>query len=258
VGTLDVLPPGAAVRVVVSELNIRRKPSTSAKRITTLKRGQILVISPSDGYSFGWGPVSANGYTWYPMIEIASSTPGTLDPLPTYPIPIGAEPISGWVAADNGSKPYVEMVAPRCPTTIDLTNVEGMLPGERLACFGEPIVLQGTYGCGGCGGASAGVYKPSWLASPLNFNFLSVDAKVRVGPLAIHFPPSGPAAPAAGSIIKVTLHVDDSRSSRCTGSDIDQNNVRVVVNPASMRTWCREQLVVDSFEVIGTDPNFPM
>lgn len=258
VGTLDVLPPGAAVRVTVSELNLRRKPSTSAKRLTTLKRGQIVIVSPSDGFSFGWGPVRANGYTWYPVIGIASKTPGTLDPLPTYPIPLGAELTAGWLAADNGSRPYVEIVAPRCPETIDLTNVQGMLPAERLACFGEPFVLEGTFGCGGCGGTTSGVYKPAWLASPLNFNFLSVNAEDHVGPLALSFPPSGPEPPAAGSIIKVTVHVADSRSSRCQGSDINQDDVRTAVNTESMLLWCREQLVVDSFEVTGTDPAFPM
>src|SRR5262249_50931698 len=93
VGTLDVFPPGAAVMVAVDELNLRRKPSTSAKRIEILKRGKILVISPSDNISLGWGPVKANGYTWYPVIDTVGSADGNLVPLPTYPIPIGAEPI---------------------------------------------------------------------------------------------------------------------------------------------------------------------
>jgi len=166
VGTLDVFLPGAAVKVVVDELNLRRKPSTSAKRIEILKRGKIMIISPSDNISLGWGPVKANGYTWYPVIDTVGSisSSGTLDPLPSYPIPIGAEPISGWVAADNGTRQYLAALDPRCPTTIDLTNVEGMLPAERLACFGDPITLTGTFGCSGCGGATVGTYKPAWLA----------------------------------------------------------------------------------------------
>src|SRR3954470_4806901 len=125
VGTLDVFLPGAAVMVVVDELNLRRRPSTSAKRIGILKRGRILVISPSDNISLGWGPVKANGYTWYPVIDVVHSAEGSLDPLPSYPIPLGAEPISGWVASDNGSRPYLAALEPRCPTTIDLVNVEG-------------------------------------------------------------------------------------------------------------------------------------
>src|SRR5690349_21154381 len=48
VGTLDTLPPGGAVEVAVSELNLRDGPSTSARKLATLKRGTILVTSPMD------------------------------------------------------------------------------------------------------------------------------------------------------------------------------------------------------------------
>jgi len=256
VGTLDVLPPGAAVQVIVSELNLRRKPSTSAKRITTLRRGQILVVSPSDDISFGWGPVRANGYTWYPVIGIASSSPGALDPLPAYPIPIGAEPMAGWVAADNGSRSYLAMVPPRCPTTIDLVNVEGMLPAERLACFGGPITLTGTFGCPGCGGAIVGTYKPGWLATPVEFDFLSVNPAERVGPLAIRFAPNGPDRPPAGSRITVTVHIDDPRSSKCEMVDGEGADAAAVDKRTSI-LYCRERLVVESVENQGPDPSFP-
>ena len=257
VGTLDVFPPGAAVQVVVSELNLRRKPSTSARRLTTLKRGQILVVSPSDDISFGWGPVRANGYTWYPVIGIASSSPRALDPLPAYPIPIGAEPMAGWVAADNGSRSYLAMVAPRCPTTVDLVNVEGMLPAERLACFGEPITLTGTFGCPGCGGAIVGTYKPDWLATPVEFDFLSVNPAERVGPLAIRFGPNGPDRPPAGSRITVTVHIDDARSSKCQMVDGEGADATTVDKRTAV-LYCRERLVVDSVDNQGPDPSFPL
>jgi hypothetical protein len=256
VGTLDVFPPGSAVQVIVNELNLRRKPSTSAKRLTTLKKGQIVIVSPSDGISFGWGPVKANGYTWYPVIEVATGTPGSLDPLPTYPIPLGAEPIAGWVAADNGSRSYLAMVEPRCPTTIDLANVEGMLPAERLACFGGPITLTGTFGCPGCGGAIVGTYKPDWLAIPVEFDFLSVNPAERVGPLAVRFAPNGPSRPPAGSRVTVTVHIDDRRSSRCQMVDGEGADA-VTVDKRSAVLYCRERLVVDSVENQGADPSFP-
>jgi hypothetical protein len=256
VGTLDVFPPGAAVTVVVDELNLRRKPSTSAKRIGILKRGRILVISPSDYISLGWGPVKANGYTWYPVIDTVGTADGTLDPLPAYPIPIGAEPISGWVASDNGSRQYLEAVAPRCPTTIDLGSVEGMLPAERLACFGEPITITGTFGCPGCGGAIAGTYKPAWLATPLEFDFLSSNPAERVGPMAVHFGPGGPDRPPAGSRVTMTVHVDDPRSTKCQmvdGAGADA----VTIDKRTAIFYCRERLVVDSVQNLGPDPSFP-
>ena len=253
----QVLPPGSAIEVRVAELNLRRQPTTSARRIELLGRGDLLVVSPSDFVIAGYGPVNADGFTWYPVIKIdVVDADGKLDPLPTNPIPIGAELVSGWIATDNGEDRYVRQLNPRCPTTVDLANVSGMLPAERLACFGAPIVLEGTFGCGGCGGAIAGVFEPGWLASPQNYDFLSVDVSDGFGPLGLRFRPAGPARPAAGSIIRATVHVDDARSTRCTMAELREGDSLVPVDPATALLFCREQLVVDSYEVLGTDPEF--
>jgi len=252
-----VYPPGAAVEVAVDELNLRTRASTSARRVKVLKRGDVLVISPTDNFSFGYGPVRKNGYTWYPVV-VTPYKDGALPALPTEPVDLGGiEPTWGWVAADNGTRPYLASIGPRCATTVDLTTVQGMLPAERLACFGAPIVLEGTYGCGGCGGAVAGTFKPNWIASPLSFGFLSVNPAERLGPIAIRFPPSGPSEPAAGSVIRVTLHVDDSRATRCTMAELNNSGAKVPVDSRTAVLRCREELVVDSFDVLGTDPSFP-
>jgi hypothetical protein len=256
----QVLPPGSAVQVRIAELNLRRHPTTSARRVEILERGDLLVVSPSDFVIAGYGPINSDGYTWYPVIKIdVFDGDGELDPLPTHPIPIGAELVSGWIASDDGEGRFVRQVEPRCPTTTDLANVSGMLPAERLACFGAaPIVLEGTFGCGGCGGAVAGRFEPSWLASPQNFDFLSEDVSEGFGPLALRFRPSGPARPAAGSIIRVTVHVDDARSTRCTMAELGEGESLIPVDAATAVLFCREQLVVDSYEVLGTDPDFTL
>ena len=252
----QVLPPGAAVQVAVRELNLRETPSTSGKRVKILKRGEVLLISPADQRSFGWGPVRAGGYRWYPVVVVAGSGDGQLPPLPTSPLDLGVDtPVSGWVASDEGGTPFLVALPPRRPTTIDLVNVQGMLPAERLACFEGPITLEGTFGCGGCGGAVAGEFKPAWLASPLAFDFLSVDVTQRYGPVALHFHPDGPSPPTPGSIVRVTVHVDDARSTRCTmtegiGADATRIDDRTAV------LYCRERFVVDSIEILGMDPDF--
>ena len=254
----QVLPPGSAVQVRVDELNLRRNPTTSARRVELLERGDLLVVSPSDFVIAGYGPIKADGFTWYPVIKIdVFDGDGRLDPLPTHPIPIGAELDSGWIATDDGEDRFVRQLEPRCPSTVDLANVSGMLPAERLACFGgAPIVLEGTFGCGGCGGAIAGVFQPAWLASPMNFDFLSEDVAEQFGPLALRFRPSGPVAPTPGSIIRVTAHVDDARSARCNIQEAGEGDTLIPVDPATAVFFCREQLVVDSYEVLGTDPDF--
>ena len=256
IGTLDVLPPGAAVQVAVKELNLRRKPSTSARLITTLGRGDVLVITPNDSTSFGYGPVSRNGYSWYP-VAVTGYRNGALPALPESPLGGAAGPLTfGWVAADNGSKPYVAPLPPRCPTTVDLESVQGMLAAERLACFGAPITLSGTFGCGGCGGEIFGTYKPVWLATPVELDFLSVNPAARLGPLALRFTPGGPARPAAGTRINVTIHIDDPRSTRCTMVN-GEGATAVTVDKRTAVLYCRERLVVERFDNLGPDPSFP-
>jgi hypothetical protein len=262
VGTLDVFLPGAAVQVAVKELNLRKNPSTSAKRVELLSRGDVLIVSPLDNISFGYGPVKKGGFTWYPVM-VTPYKDGALPTLPAGPLDITTGPTgpppSGWVASDDGEHQYLTALQPRCPITIDLASVQGMLPAERLGCFGAPIVLEGTYGCGGCGGTLIGIFKPNWLVSPLSFGFLSVNASERLGPMALRFPPSGPTEPAAGSIIRVTVHVDDSRATKCIITEADETGA--ATRPVDSRTavlLCREQLVVESLEVLGADPSFPL
>jgi hypothetical protein len=259
VGTMQIYPPGAAVEVAVTELNLRRRASTGAKRLETLQRGEVLIISPIDFFDFGYGPVKANGYTWYPAVKIQVRGPGgKLPALPTSPLKIGTEPVSGWIAADDGTRPFVAALPPRCPASVDLKNLEGMLPAERLACFGGPIVLEGTIGCGGCGGINPSVYKPRWLIDPLSGDFLSSDPATRIGPIELRFPPDGPARPTDGSIIRVTVHLDDPRSTNCSIKLADDNgNPTIVVDPSTAVLFCRERLVVESYHVIGTDPRYP-
>ena len=259
IGALDVYPPGAAVEVTVKELNLRRNPTTSAKRVALLNRGQVLVISPNDNISFGFGPVSRNGFTWYPVM-VTPFKNGTLPALPTSPLATTGDatgpPDSGWVAANDGETPYLAPLAPRCPAVVDLENVQGMLAAERIACFGEKITLVGTYGCPGCGGTYVGTYKPLWLASPQEFDFLSVNPADRIGPLALRFPPDGPSRPAAGTRVNVVAHVDDARSTKCTMID----GVGATATTVDKRTavlYCRERLVVEQVQTLGPDPSFP-
>lgn len=253
----SVIAPGTAVEVVAVELNLRRRPSTSAKVVSLLERGDVVVISPLDNLGFGWGPVRADGFDWYPVVQV--STPdGRLPALPERPVnPADGVPVSGWVAAGDGSRPFIRALPARCPATPNLRRVTGMLPAERMSCFGaNPIVLEGTFGCGGCGAIVMGTFIPEWLATPVELDFLSFDPSVQFGPLALRFPPDGPERPPAGSIIRVTVHVHDSRSSSCSIVDGEGADA-VTVNTETAELFCRERLVVDSFEILGTDPRFP-
>lgn len=254
VGTLSVLLPGSAIEVRVAELNLRKKPSTGAARVEILKRGQILIVSPYDNIWFGAGPVKKDGFTWYPVMKLQNATDaGDLPALPERPILIGTEVEIGWVATDNGSTSYVTQLPPRCPATVNLANVQAMLSAERLACFGGgPIVIEGTYGCPACGAEVMGEFEPIWLNYPQSLDFISINPPEDVGPVVLRFPPDGPDTPAQGSIIRATVHVDDPASAACS----IQIQEQAKVPKATAILYCREQLVVESYEVLGMDPDF--
>jgi hypothetical protein len=252
-----VLAPGTAVEVIAVELNLRERPSTSSKRVSLLKRGDVVIVAPLDNLGNGWGPVTADGFEWYPVMQV--STPdGKLPDLPQRPIAnLDGEPVSGWVAAGEGTRPYIRALPPRCPTSPTLRRVAGMLPAERLSCFGaNPIVLEGTYGCPACGVMLPGVFEPAWLAIPIEIDFLSVDPSVEIGPIALRFPPDGPDRPPPGSIIRVTVHVHDPRAVGCSIT-VDASPAAITVHAETAELFCRERLVVDSYETLGTDPRFP-
>ncbi|HET9853267.1 MAG TPA: hypothetical protein VFP56_12305 [Candidatus Limnocylindrales bacterium] len=259
IGTLDVIPPGAAIEVTVAELNLRTQPSTSSRRVATLKKGDVLITLPYDGILWGFGPRKANGYVWYPVVRLQVEGPdGKLPPLPSRPILIGTEVVGGWIATHDGSKPYVTQLPPRCPETVDLRNVEAMLSAERLACFEGAIVVEGTFGCPGCGGTSTLMAEPLWLADPFESSYLSVNWREQLGPIALHFPPAGPARPKDGTIIRATTHVDDPASATCSmyWADLPKGDPGRVVPASTAALVCRERLVVDSYETLGVDPDF--
>jgi hypothetical protein len=253
----SVFSPGSAVKVSVAELNVREAPTTSAKRVITLKKGNVLIVGPTELFS-GWGPIEADGYTWYPILQPGiGSTAWTLPALPTAPVTGDESAVTGWVATRSAASTFVTAVEPRCPSTVDLLNVSGMLPAERISCFTAPIVLQGTYGCGGCGGERPGSFAPSWLATPMEFGFLSVKPASQIGPLAIRIPPGGPTEIADGTIIKATLHVNDPLSGTCAMSELGDGGALVPINHDTAVLYCRERFVLDSYEILGTDPTFP-
>ncbi|HJW22209.1 MAG TPA: hypothetical protein VJ506_07270, partial [Candidatus Limnocylindrales bacterium] len=151
----------------------------------------------------------------------------------------------------------------------DLTQLSGMLPAEQLACFGgATLVVQGTYGCPGCGGSSPYDATPVWLAGPFEDAFLSVDLTKRFGPFFLNFPPPLPEIPfledetgiLGAPILRVTGHFDDARASSCAirgPSDFEAPEPSLVpYDPAVAQLICRQRFVVDSFEGVGWDPNF--
>ncbi len=249
------LQANIAATVVVDSLNVRQWPGTAAARVGSLSRGDIVIL-------LGYGGIKAGGYVWFEAGRL-KGVHGQLPALPVDPTAGGSwTDLTGWIAVGTASTAYVAPLPPRCSTAAatDLGLLSGMLPGEQLACLGRTaLVLKGTFGCGGCGGSYPGTFKPTWLATP-SLGFLTVDVTKGVGPTALWFPP-GVTPPAAGKIVQVRAHLDDARAAGCsiaipTSAAFDAPPV--AIRPADAVLDCRQHIVVDSYQVLGTDPNFKL
>lgn len=239
----DFLPPGSIARLL-SDADMYGEPRTDAEILMTLDAEDLVGV----GYSYlhpDWGPVEADGITWYPVRPLYRSD---LPPVPSGPF--SPTPALGWV---DGSS--LELADARCvsdePT---LEILESLVPWEQLACYGDQtITIEGTFGCGGCGGFQAGEFEPLWLASPMHYDLLSVDPQERIGPFQIFFPPDME-APDGGSILSVTGHFSDAIAAECS---IAPGEPPVAIDDEVAELFCRERFVVESFEVLGVDEDFP-
>ena len=69
----------------------------------------------------------------------------------------------------------------------------------------------------------------------------------------IAIPPDGP-VPENRDIIRATLHVDDPAATTCTYTpDPAGTSPTLDYDPIAVQVYCRERLVLESFEVLGTD-----
>ena len=231
------------MRVAVSDLNVRRKPSKGGVSDGTAPQGGLFMV-------LDW-PIEADGYTWYWGFTLMTSKPGVLPDLPTA-IETGYDGVlSGWMATGTVDTPFLVPVGPRCPDVRDVANVAGMLASERVSCFGSTTIeLEGTYSGDGCGGVAPGTFEPGWLAFPLECGRL--ETSTGGGPVYLHFAPDAPALPAEGSHLVVRGHFSDERSATCRITVLsDDGQSSVPIANVAAEQWCRGKFVVESYEVIG-------
>ena len=219
----------------------------------------MFVIAPSYPV-LAFGSVVEDGYTWYHVGVL------NMDELPEP----GGAPLEhrgfGAVAIGDGDSQWLELLDARCtddePT---LQHLSSLTEWERLACYGNrQINVEGVLGCGGCGGLMPGTFTPDWLASPMNYDFLSVEPQQYVGPMSMHWSPGGPARPDTSSgapILRITGHFDDAAAEDCSMAFLTSTfgvEAESTIDPAIAKLFCRTQFVVDSYEILGVDEDFPM
>jgi hypothetical protein len=238
VAPAGILPPNSLAVVVVDALQVREQPGLNAAVVDTLSADTVVELS------VGWiGPTVVDGIDWYAVVYQGD--------------------LFGYVAGGADGDIYLELLPPRCEEgESDFAAVVLITEWERLACFGDrSLTVTGTFGCPVCGIAyPRGGYEPHWLASPDNLNYLSVGwfsgSNLRL--LVLHFPPvAGLDRPPNATILRLTGHFSDPASSTCViRPTMEGVSIGAEVDPVLAELYCREQFVVDAYEIIGSDPDF--
>ena len=164
------------------------------------------------------------------------------------------------MAAGNGTQRFIELADVSCPAeppsledlAFELTD------WARLVCLSATTVtLDAADACnqedsGGCGGTTPGA-APPWLAdatqhAPMvqpgspNYPFVLVAIPPDLLPAYEELP--------AGRVLRITLHVDDPAAATCALSG-EPDDGGLTANPEGVKVYCRERMILESFEDIG-------
>ena len=182
-------------------------------------------------------PQDPGGERWYRVAVVSPPYSGCIEG--SCPADIGF--VSDGTSEADATLAAVHLDCPGAP--IDAATLGGLLPLERLACYGgSPITVSGTLTYCYCDGPMGTTYNPSWLAAPVaQFLFHdTVDAWVRFERNEF------PADIQAGFIVEATLAMEHDAAPDCTTTSPDMTTAEIVL-------YCRTQLVVESLEVVGFD-----
>jgi hypothetical protein len=238
-----LLPPGSLIRITGEGVRIREQPSTDATIATTMSADDLAYVVDS----IGAGPIRTGGYDWY-LVEYSNGE----DIWPWQDIYSG-ELFRGWMAAGNASERFAELAEVECstdPVTLERLAFD-IKPWDRLVCHADaPITIEGTFGCDTCIEVTPGA-APAWLAD--------ASQQPPIAGMYAYYPfirvalPPDLAPPENRDVVRATLNVDDPAATTCTYTPEPDVPPDVEADPLAVQIFCRERLVLESFEVIGRD-----
>jgi hypothetical protein len=236
------LPPGS-LATVLTDVVMREHPSTEARQVTIVHGGQTLYIQGPTG-AMQFGPVFADGATWYP-----ASFARDFDAWPA-----DVDRLNGWVAVEQSGASRVEPRAVVCPDEVPTPGLlVTMTSWARVACYGErDLVLERTWSFGFLVdefGMVPWEGVPAWLArrpeAAIAVGLFEVGAAAQLDMALL---PDAQVIAVNGQIARVTGHFDDPASTNCVISTGDP----LVEQPReTVQLWCREQFVVTKVELAG-------
>ena len=245
-----LLPPGALVTIIGEGVRIRSEPTTSAEIVATMSAGDAAFVQDT----IRAGPVGADGYDWYPIAYA-----GGEDVWPWQDV-APDNLVSGWVAAGTDTQRFIELAEVSCPTEPPSLEVLALeLTGwERLVCLsGTTVTVEAADFCnqegfGGCGGTTPGA-APTWLADGTQHSPMVPPGNTYYPVVLVAIPPE--LLPAyhdlpESRVLRITLRVDDPAATSCVLSG-EPDDEGITADPDAVQVYCRERMVLESFEDIG-------
>ena len=247
-----VIPPGSVVRVLTDGLRMRERPSTESTLVDNLPVDQLLLVGYAAQRS-DWGPIQRRGLRLVPGHPAgrADRSAATLRrptrhdqcrglgcgrrrhgglhpaPRPALPAPTGEPGHPGGDAA-LGTARVLRPGADHAGGNVRMRRLRGHRPRHVRA----------------------------GLARTTDSHRLPVGGPERTDRTVLRCGsrPTGRPPPTAGQILRVVGHFDDPAAGSCA---ISPGEPPVPLDPLVAALYCREQFVVESIEVTGTDPDFP-
>jgi len=230
-----VVPIGSIVEVLPPGIEQSGAPIQSIWQNPNATIGDRIAFDARPGLRFRVvdGPISHEGFDWY-LVEMWHG------PFAEF----------AWAPASDGERPLIKVVQPDCPTgAIDVVALLGLIPPERLACFGSGELLLDPTMLGqieqDLGGMVDG--KPDWLAKDPELKlFGRAGATGLDGAIPVHVSPTLEDRPPTDTWLTVSGHFDDPAAANCEMAYPEGwGSVR---EPDLQVLACRERFVITAFE----------
>ena len=228
-----IIPNLAIAAITVDALAVWSEPSEATIQYGELGEGaRLFIIGDS---------MEDDGLRWY---RIAYVDGPSVSGFELGPCQLNCSPTLGYVATPAaGADEWLEEVEIGCPAPpLTTDQLAGLVPLERLHCYGSSDITVSGALDDFTGGPSSGAFLPSWLAA-------TGPRSAGGGALQIHFPPTyAGELPDPLSTISMVGHFEDDAAPTC---EVDFTRISDGPSTPWVVLGCRSAFVVTEVEVLA-------